>query len=98
MNKRDMVIAGSLSAGVFLLWLWLAAWYTKHYPPPPPVAQSTTQPAPATQSSILTTLPTSQAAVAAPTTGPALTAGLHAVEPQEGVRKGAVLGSADKKT
>src|SRR2546421_228013 len=94
MNKRDMVIAGSLSAGVLLLWLWLAAWYAKHYPPPPP-SQATTQPAPAT-TPILATAPTTQSITIA-TTGPTLATGLHAVEPQEGVNQGAVLGSADKK-
>src|SRR5690348_2494342 len=103
MNKRDMVIAGSLSAGVLLLWLWLAAWYAKHYPPPPP-AQATTQPAAATRP-ILATAPTTQSTIAATTgpatiastTGPAIVTGLHALEPQEGENQSAVIGSADNK-
>jgi YidC/Oxa1 family membrane protein insertase len=104
-----MVIAGSLSAGVILLWLGLVTWYNKHYPPPPPVvAHSTTQPSatePATEPTSAATSQSSSSVAATkpstgPSTGPSLAQGLHAIESAGAgatADNSAVLGSADKK-
>jgi len=93
MDKRDKITVGVLIGLVVASWLLYTTWFERHYPPPvastQPAASSTADTSPSTTQSGATTGPTS---------GPAISTGLHAIEPPEGKSESVVIGSADKKT